>query len=94
MPQQFQYVDTVALQRWGAQSLRFGADVRAPMRNIYQDEASTRGTLEFSGQYTGGTNSYADALIGYVRAGHVEQRVISSISASGWLRVLHRTIGS
>ncbi len=68
VPQQFQYVDTVS---WnvGAHSFKFGSDVRAPMRNIYQDEASTRGTLEFSGQYTGGTNSYADALLGYVRAG-------------------------
>jgi hypothetical protein len=41
--------------------------MRLPMRNIYQDEASTRGTLEFSGQYTG--NSYADTLTGYVRQG-------------------------
>ncbi len=68
VPQQFQYVDTVSWNL-GAHSLKFGADVRAPMRNIYQDEASTRGTLEFSGQYTGGSNSYGDALLGYVRAG-------------------------
>jgi hypothetical protein len=68
VPQQFQYVDTVSWNL-GAHAIKFGADVRAPMRNIYQDEASTRGTLEFSGQYTGGTNSYADALLGYVRAG-------------------------
>lgn len=68
VPQQFQYVDTVSWNR-GTLAVKFGVDVRAPMRNIYQDEASTRGTLEFSGQYTGGTNSYADALLGYVRAG-------------------------
>jgi outer membrane receptor protein involved in Fe transport len=37
------------------------------MRNIYQDEASTRGSLEFSGQFSG--LSYADGLLGYVRQG-------------------------
>lgn len=78
VPQQWQYVDTVAWNR-GAHALKFGADVRAPMRNIYQDEASTRGTLEFSGQYSG--LPYSDALLGYVRQGtlnnvyFVDQRI-------------------
>ncbi|MDQ1473089.1 MAG: hypothetical protein QOJ99_4569 [Bryobacterales bacterium] len=66
VPQQWQYVDNLSWNR-GAHSLKAGIDMRLPMRNIYQDEASTRGTLEFSGQYTG--NSYADTLTGYVRQG-------------------------
>jgi hypothetical protein len=66
VPQQWQYVDTLSWNR-GTHSFKFGVDVRAPMRNIYQDEASTRGTLEFSGQFT--NLSYADGLLGYVRQG-------------------------
>lgn len=66
VPQQFQYTDTVAWSR-GAHSLKFGVDVRAPMRNIYQDEASTRGTLTFNGSFT--NLSYADGLLGYVYQG-------------------------
>jgi hypothetical protein len=66
VPQQYQYTDTVAWSR-GTHSLKFGVDVRAPMRNIYQDEASTRGTLTFNGSFT--NNSYADGLLGYVYQG-------------------------
>ena len=66
VPQQWQYIDNVSWSR-GAHSFKFGVDFRLPMRNIYQDEASTRGSLEFSGQYTG--NPYADGLTGYVRQG-------------------------
>jgi TonB dependent receptor len=47
--------------------LRFGADVRTPMRNLYQDQASTRGSLTFNGQFT--NQSYADALLGSVYQG-------------------------
>ena len=76
-PQQFQYLDTVSWTR-GAHTLRFGADVRAPMRNIFQDEADVHGNLVFSGQFTcqrtangqcaSGTGiDYADGLIGYVQ---------------------------
>jgi TonB dependent receptor len=66
VPQQFQYTDTLSWSR-GSHSLKFGVDVRAPMRNIYQDEASTRGTLTFSGTLSG--LSYADGLLGYVYQG-------------------------
>ena len=66
VPQQFQYTDTLSWNR-GAHSLRFGVDVRAPMRNLYEDQASTRGTLTFSGTFT--NQSYADALLGYVYQG-------------------------
>ena len=79
VPQQWQYTDSVSWTR-GAHALTFGVDVRAPMRNIYQDEASTRGTLEFSGTLTCLQNaagqcqpntglSYADGLLGRVRQG-------------------------
>lgn len=76
--QQFQWLDTISLNI-GAHSLKFGADVRAPMRNIFQDEPGTRGSLTFdriftcqrgsNGQCVGNTGlSYADALLGYVRS--------------------------
>ena len=78
VPQEWQYLDTLSLTK-GAHSLKFGVDIRTPMRNIYQDEASTRGTLDFSGTFTclRGSNgqclpktglSYADALLGQVRS--------------------------
>jgi carboxypeptidase family protein/TonB-dependent receptor-like protein len=76
-PQQYQYVDTLSLIR-GAHSLKFGVDFRAPMRNIFQDEADVHGNLQFTGSFTcqRGANSqcvsgtglpYADALLGYVQ---------------------------
>lgn len=79
VPQQWQYNDTLSWNR-GAHALKFGVDFRAPMRNIYQDEASTRGTLEFSGTLTCKQSatgscasntglSYADGLLGLVRQG-------------------------
>jgi hypothetical protein len=64
VPQQFQFVDTISLTH-GNHSFKFGVDVRTPMRNIFQDEPGTRGSLSFSGQFTG--LSYADALVGYVQ---------------------------
>lgn len=66
VPQQFQYTDVLSWNR-GAHSLRFGVDVRAPMRNLYQDQASTRGSLTFNGGFSG--QPYADALLGYVYQG-------------------------
>jgi len=78
-PQQYQYVDTVSLTR-GRHTFKFGADVRAPMRNIFQDEADVHGNLQFTGSFTcqRGPNSqcvagtglpYADSLLGYVQGG-------------------------
>ena len=79
VPQQFQWVDTLS-KTVGRHSLQFGVDLRAPMRNIYQDEPGTRGSLTFdkiftcqrdavTNQCTGNTgSSYGDFLLGYVQA--------------------------
>lgn len=78
VPQQYQWVDTLS-KSVGRHSLKFGVDLRAPMRNIYQDEPGTRGSLTFdkiftcqrsttNNQCTGNTGlSYADFLLGYVK---------------------------
>jgi len=76
--QQFQWLDSVSVQA-GKHSLKFGVDLRTPLRNIFQDEPGTRGSLTFdkiftcqrgaNGQCTGNTGlSYADGLLGYVRS--------------------------
>ena len=59
---QFQYFDAMSFT-WGAHQLKFGVDVRAPMRNIFLDVPGLRGTLNFDGQRTG--NGIADFLLGY-----------------------------
>ena len=89
VPQQFQYVDTVSLTH-GNHSFKFGVDARYPMRNIFQDEPGTRGSLSFNGQFTG--LSYADALIGYVQGAQltnvffVDQRLFmaSAFTQDDW----------
>ena len=63
VPQQFQYTDTVSWTK-GAHFLRFGADVRAPMRNLYEDQDYMNGGLAFAGVFSG--DSYIDGLLGYV----------------------------
>ncbi len=81
-PQQFQYIDAVSISR-GRHSLKLGATLYAPMRNIFQDEPSTRGDLGFSGIFTCLRSasgacladsskratgiSYADGLLGYAQ---------------------------
>lgn len=79
VPQQYQWVDNLS-KNIGKHSLKFGVDLRAPMRNIYQDEPGTRGSLTFdkiftcqrdatTHQCTGNTGlSYADFLLGEVKA--------------------------
>lgn len=62
VPMLYQYNDTLAWTR-GSHSLKFGATVFLPMRNIFQDEPGTRGDLTFTGIFTGGL-SYADGLLG------------------------------
>ncbi len=59
---QFQFFDAMSFT-WGAHQLKFGVDVRAPMRNIFLDVPGLRGTLNFDGQRTG--NGLADFLLGY-----------------------------
>ncbi|MGI8989347.1 MAG: TonB-dependent receptor domain-containing protein [Bryobacteraceae bacterium] len=76
--QQFQWLDTISLTV-GSHSVKFGVDWRAPLRNIFQDEPGTRGSLGFdriftcqrgtNGQCVGNTGlSYADGLLGYVKS--------------------------
>ncbi len=59
---QFQWTDNVSLS-YGPHQLKFGGDVRGPMRNIYLDVPSLRGTLTFDGNRTG--IGLADFLLGY-----------------------------
>jgi hypothetical protein len=59
---QFQWTDNVSLT-YGPHQLKFGADVRGPMRNIYLDVPSLRGTLNFDGNRTG--VGLGDFLLGY-----------------------------
>jgi hypothetical protein len=74
VPMQYQYNDTLS---WvlGRQTLKFGTSIYLPMRNLFQDEPSTRGDLDFTGVFTcqhsapgkcvSGTGlSYADGLLG------------------------------
>jgi hypothetical protein len=94
VPQQFQYTDTVSWTK-GAHFLRFGGDLRAPMRNLYQDEDFTNGGLTFSGTFSG--DSYADGLMGYIYQGSlsnvffVDQRVwmASGFAQDDW-KVTHK----
>jgi hypothetical protein len=78
VPQQYQWLDTLS-KTAGRHSLKFGVDLRAPMRNVFQDEPGTRGSLGFdkiftcqrgaNGQCTGNTGiSYGDFLLGYVKS--------------------------
>lgn len=62
---QFQWSDTVSFSR-GAHQMKFGADFRGPMRNIYLDVPGLRGTWTFDGQRTG--IGVADFLLGYPSA--------------------------
>jgi hypothetical protein len=87
VPQQFQYTDTFSWTK-GAHFLKFGADVRAPMRNLYQDEDYMNGGLAFAGVFSchcsnpqGVAPSYSDGLMGLVYQGalsnvyFVDQRI-------------------
>ena len=59
---QFQWSDTLSLTH-GRHQLKFGADYRGPMRNIYLDVPGLRGTWTFDGQRSG--IGLADFLLGY-----------------------------
>ena len=59
---QFEWVDTMSLTR-GAHQFKWGADIHAPMRNIFRDIFGTRGGWVFTGQFTG--VPFADWLMGY-----------------------------
>ncbi len=62
---QVQYLDTVS---WlaGRHQVKAGFDIMAPMNNEFMDIPSTRGNLQFSGQFTG--NALGDFLLGWARS--------------------------
>ncbi|PWU06752.1 MAG: TonB-dependent receptor [Terriglobia bacterium] len=76
VPKQWQFVDNISLTR-GRHAIKFGADIRMPLRNNYMDVPATRGQLNFdriftcqrsgSGCVAGTGLSYADGLLGYVQ---------------------------
>src|SRR5262249_17894810 len=75
---QYQFNDAVSLN-FRNHSIKVGADLRAPLRNIFMDVPGTRGTLNFDKIFTCQRNaslqcvsntglSYGDALLGYVQS--------------------------
>src|SRR6266853_1579223 len=75
--QQYEFTDTLAWTT-GRHQLKFGVDLRSPLRNLFQDVPATRGALNFdriftcqrlaNNQCAANTGlSYADFLIGYVQ---------------------------
>lgn len=61
---QVQYLNTLTWLR-GSHGIKFGTDIMAPMNNEFVDIPSTRGNLQFSGQFTG--HAIADFMLGYAR---------------------------
>jgi hypothetical protein len=71
---QFQWSDALSISR-GAHQIKFGAEVRAPIRNTYLDVPATRGSFNFDGNRTSNPNppagapatgvGVADFLLGY-----------------------------
>jgi hypothetical protein len=77
VPMQYQYNDTLS-KVLGRQTLKAGVSIYLPMRNLFQDEPSTRGDLDFTGVFScqhsapgacvsGSGLSYADGLLGYTQ---------------------------
>jgi hypothetical protein len=77
VPMQYQYNDTLSTVL-GRHTLKYGVSLYLPMRNLFQDEPSTRGDLSYTGVFTcqhsapgkcvSGTGfSYADGLLGYTQ---------------------------
>jgi hypothetical protein len=77
VPMQYQYNDTLSTVL-GRHTLKYGVSLYLPMRNLFQDEPSTRGDLDFTtvftcqhsapGKCVSGTGfSYADGLLGYTQ---------------------------
>lgn len=78
---QYQFSDSLALN-FGRHSVKVGGDLHAPLRNIFMDVPSTRGTLSFTNIFSCQRNasnacvantglSYADGLLGYVQQGQL-----------------------
>jgi len=77
---QFQWWDMVNLS-YGRHQIKFGADFRLPMRNIFLDVGRLRGDLIFDGTRTG--VSMADFLLGYPTS--VEIAPPSIVDARVWM---------
>jgi hypothetical protein len=60
---QFEFVESLSWLK-GNHSMKFGADIMAPMKNQYYDVPAGRGALRFRNSFTG--NSMGDYLLGYV----------------------------
>lgn len=78
---QYQFSDSLALS-FGRHSVKVGGDLHAPLRNIFMDVPSTRGTLSFTNIFSCQRNAanscvsgtglaYADGLLGYVQQGQL-----------------------
>ena len=86
---QFEWVDTATLSR-GTHEFKVGIDAHVPMRNIFLDVPSLRGTLTFDGQRSG--IGLADFLLGYPSAAalsnpaRVDQRIwmLSEFAQDSW----------
>ncbi len=59
---QFQWTDTITYTR-GVHSMKVGADIRGPMRNIYLDVPGLRGSYGFDGNRTSNPNAVAGAPV-------------------------------
>ena len=70
---QFQWADTISHSH-GAHQLKFGADVRGPIRNIYLDVPALRGSYTFNGNRTG--IGMADFLLGYPSAAQLSNPAV------------------
>ena len=60
---QFEFVESLSWLK-GNHSMKFGADIIAPMKNQYYDVPAGRGSLRFRNSFTG--SSMGDYLLGYV----------------------------
>ncbi|MEO8500345.1 MAG: TonB-dependent receptor [Vicinamibacteria bacterium] len=60
---QMEFVESLSWLK-GNHSLKFGADIMAPMKNQYYDVPAGRGALRFRNSFTG--NAMGDYLLGYV----------------------------
>src|SRR5262245_1336731 len=86
---QYQWSDAMSLTL-GDHQLRFGTDLRTPMRNLFLDVPAMRGEINFNGQFTG--NGYGDFLLGYVQGAQtsvfheVDQRLwmLSGFAQDDW----------
>jgi hypothetical protein len=73
----------------GAHQLKFGADVRGPIRNIYLDVPALRGSYTFNGNRTG--IGMADFLLGYPSAAQLSNPAVVDFRMKMFLALLRTT---